>query len=335
MPEDSIYQQIKQDAYAYGIGRTPLYHYSGPGYSVYAKLEYRNKFHSIKDRAAYFMIDSALRSGDLNKNKIIIEASSGNTGIAIASIARDLGYRAKIYVPNASSSETKSVLRSTGQDIVEVFDEASKRSSINIDSAVALLKEEMARNPGKYVNFDQYSNDTNTNAHFYTTGPEAVQAVPEGFTHVIVSIGTGGTLTGLAKYFKRYSPETRVIGVMPQPYHRIQGLKNLKVSRTPEILTKNMNLIDEWRDIDDAAAEKQFKEMIPLGLFVGLSSAANFCSALKVAKENPGSRVLTVFPDSAEKYRENFISRGLLTAEEYDRYSSLLMSDPTECITLK
>ena len=75
--------------------------------------------------------------------------------------------------------------------------------------------------------------------------------------------------------------------------------------------------------------------MIPLGLFVGLSSAANFCSALKVAKENPGSRVLTVFPDSAEKYRENFISRGLLTAEEYDRYSSLLMSDPTECITLK
>ena len=335
MPDDSVYKKIREDAYAYGIGKTPLYHYKGSDFSVYAKLEYRNKFHSIKDRAAFFMIGSALRSGTLDKSKIIIEASSGNTGIAIASIARDLGYRAKIYVPNASSVETKSVLRNTGQEVVEVFDEASKRSSINIDSAVALLKEDVAKNPGKYVNFDQYSNDTNTNAHFYTTGPEAVQAVPEGFTHVVVSIGTGGTLTGLAKYFKKHSPGTKIIGVMPQPYHHIQGLKNLKVSRPPEILTKHMDLIDEWRDIDDITAEKQFKEMIPLGLFVGLSSAANFYSAMKLGKENPGSRVLTVFPDSAEKYRANFISRGLVTAEEYARYSPLLEADPKECITLK
>ncbi|EQD35550.1 cysteine synthase, O-acetylserine (thiol) lyase B, partial [mine drainage metagenome] len=228
------------------------------------------------------------------------------------SIARDLGYRAKIYVPNASSEATKSVLRATGQDVVEVFDEASKKSSINIDSAVALLKEEMSRNPGKYVNFDQYSNDSNTNAHFYTTGPEAVQAVPEGFTHVVVSIGTGGTLTGLAKYFKKYSPDTKVIGVMPQPYHKIQGLKNLKVSKTPEILNKNMRLIDEWRSVEDPAAETQLREMVNLGLFAGLSSAANFHSALKVGEENPESRILTVFPDSAEKYRETYISRGLV-----------------------
>jgi cysteine synthase B len=335
MQDDIIYQNIRDDAYTYGIGKTPLYRYKGTGFSVYAKLEYRNKFHSIKDRAAFFMIGRALRNGTLDKSKIIIEASSGNTGIAIASIARDFGYRAKIYVPNASSEETKSVMRRTGQEVVEVFDEASKRSSINIDSAVALLKEEMARYPGKYVNFDQYSNDTNTNAHFYTTGPEAAQAMPEGFTHVVVSIGTGGTLTGLAKYFKKYSPETRIIGVMPQPYHHIQGLKNLKVSRTPEILTKNMSLIDEWRDIDDISAEKQFKEMIPLGLFVGLSSAANFHSALKVGRENPGSRVLTVFPDSAEKYRANFISRGLLTPEEYDSHAHLLETDPDDCIKLK
>ncbi len=325
--------EIRDKAYSFGIGRTPMYHYSLDGSEIYCKLEYRNRYKSIKDRAGFFMIQKGIQEGTLSKDITIIEASSGNTGIAIASIAKDLGYRARIYVPAASSEATKRVLMETGQDIVIVNDEASKRGAINIDYAVSLLKEEMALHPGKYVNFDQYSNEANTLGHYYTTGPESTDQVNAGFTHVVVCIGTGGTVTGLAKYFKEFSPDTKIIAVMPQPYHKIQGLKNLTVSKKPDLLDRNWSTIDEWMDITDDEAISELKKITKLNLFPGLSSAANFQAAKQIASANPGSRILTVFPDSAEKYRETFVQRGIFTEAEYDRFFPFISKDPDGTIS--
>ena len=330
--QDRMFRSIKGDAYSFGIGRTPIFPFDEGDSRVFAKLEYRNRFKSIKDRAAFFMISRGIRTGVLTKEKTVIEASSGNTGYALASISKVLGYRARIYLPGASSAATKSALRSTGQEVVEVHDEASKRGSINIDSAVKLLHEEMDRNPRKYVNFDQYANNANTMAHYYTTGPEAERTVGEKITHVVVAIGTGGTITGLARYFKEINPKVEIVAVMPQPYHKIQGLKNLKVSKTPPILENNMEYIDRWIDLRDEEAEEELRAMVKLGLFVGLSSAANFRTARKIARENPGSRVLTVFPDSAEKYLAEYQARGLFSREECEDHLKLLEHDPPGCL---
>lgn len=327
-----MYEDIRDDAYSFGIGRTPIYQYAEGDSSIFCKLEYRNKFKSIKDRAAFFMISRGIKTGVLTEDKTIIEASSGNTGIALASISKRLGYRARIYVPAASSDATKMVLHKTGQDIVEVHDEASKRGSINIDTAVSLLKQEMEQHPGTYVNFDQYANEANTNAHFYTTGPEIMRSIPEGITHVVAAIGTGGTITGLGKYFKSVDPRIKIVAAMAQPYHKIQGLKNLKVSKTPKILESNMELIDEWVDVSDQEAENELHNLADLGLFVGLSSAANFHCARVIAKENPGSRVLTVFPDSGEKYRSEYQKRGLFSEDDLKHLIGLLEKEPPECI---
>ena len=327
-----IYQDVAEDAYRFGIGKTPLYYHEVGTSVIYAKMEYRNKYGSIKDRAGFFMISSGIKKGLLDRNKTIIEASSGNTGIALANIAKEMGYRAKIYVPNASSQATKDAIMVTGQEMVEVFDEASKHGSINIDTAVSMLKIEMEMKPGKYVNFDQYSNDANTLGHYYTSGPEVTSVIGDSITHVVISIGTGGTITGLAKYYKQNFPSVKVIAVMPRPYHKIQGLKNLNVSKTPEILSKNMNLIDEWMDIDDHDAEEMLKKMIDLELFTGLSSAANYFSAMKIAEKYPGSKVLTVFPDSAEKYREAYVHRQLFTDDEYNEYSAYFRKDPSDTL---
>ena len=143
-----LYQEVAEDAYRFGIGKTPLYYHEVGNSVIYAKMEYRNKYGSIKDRAGFFMISSGIKKGLLDRNKTIIEASSGNTGIALANIAKEMGYRAKIYVPNASSEATKDAIRITGQEMVEVFDEASKHGSINIDTAVSMLKKEMEMKPG-------------------------------------------------------------------------------------------------------------------------------------------------------------------------------------------
>lgn len=327
-----IYQEVTDDAYRFGIGRTPIYYHEIGKSVIYAKMEYRNKYRSIKDRAGFFMISSGIKRGLLDRDKTIIEASSGNTGIAIANIAKEMGYRAKIYVPNASSQATKDAIRTTGQDMVEVFDEASKHGSINIDTAVSMLRTEMESHPGKYVNFNQYSNDANSLGHYYTTGPEVTSVLNDSITHVVISIGTGGTITGLAQYFKQNFPSVKIVAVMPKPFHKIQGLKNLNVSKTPEILAKNMNLIDDWMDIDDRDAEQTLRNMTDLELFTGLSSAANYFSAMKVAERYPGSRILTVFPDSAEKYKESYINRKLFTVDEYEEFSAFYRKDPSDTI---
>ena len=315
----SMYADIARIAKKYGIGNTPIavFRFTN-GSVIYSKLEYHNRFKSVKDRAAFFLINSSIMRGVLTKDKTIIEASSGNTGIAIANLASILDYRAEILISAASSEETKNMIRSTGAVLTEVEDEASRAGRINIDGALKVLKQKMTQSPDRYVNLDQYSNEANTMGHFFTTGPEIVREIGKNITYVMAGIGTGGTITGLSTYFKKVDRKIVTVAIEPVPNHHIQGLKNLSVSSVPPILKRNMHLIDQWDSVDDDSAKKGVLRLLKdYGLFVGLSSGAAFSASLKYAGLNPGSRIVTVFPDSAEKYRNSYIENNLFTEEEF------------------
>lgn len=330
---------IAVEAWDFGVGLTPLLPIKvSEGVTIFAKLEAFNRFKSVKDRAAFFMIKTALKSGKLDRNKTLIEASSGNTGIAIASIATALDYGAEIYVPEASSEETRNILKSTGAKIVEVSDENSKMGKININAAVKMVQQKLRDEPDKYVNLNQYSNSSNTNAHVHTTGPEAswvldsLSSEPNVF---VTGVGTGGTVTGMATFLKNSRNDCTVYCAEPDPNHHIQGLKNLSVSEVPEILSSRMNLIDKWITIDDEMANEGVRRIIEHGYFAGLSSGANFMAALKIASEMKHGNILTVFPDSAEKYESVIVERGLFTRNEFDSLSDDLLSLPEKAISMK
>ncbi len=336
--DDSLYSRIAAEAWDFGVGLTPILPIRVKEHvTIYAKLEGFNRFKSIKDRAAFFMIGMALKKGVLDKSKTLIEASSGNTGIAIASIATAMGYRAEIYVPEASSAETRNVLKATGAEIIEVSDENSKKGKINIDRAVSLVHEKLENEPEKYVNLDQYSNVSNTNAHVYTTGPEIISALsqidasPENF---VAGVGTGGTITGIATFMKKAGQNCTIYGAEPDQNHHIQGLKNLTASKVPQILSLKMDIIDRWVPIDDKMAYEGTRRITQNGYFAGISSGANFMAALKIASKMDRGNVVTVFPDSAEKYRSVLIERKIFTENEYDRFSDTLFGVPEGAVTL-
>ena len=332
MDDNKLYGEILEEAYATGIGRTPVLPVSYPKGEIFAKMEWFNRFRSVKDRAAFFMLKSAEKTGVLTKDKTIIEASSGNTGIAIANIARLLGYHAELYVPASSSPETIARLKETGNAIIEVEDENSRRGKINIDASIRRLKERISEDPARFVNFDQYSNRANTLGHFYSTGPE-ITSVLDKITHVVVGIGTGGTITGLAKYFKTFYPRVKIVAVEPSADHHIQGLKNLSVSAVPDLIRENRSLIDSWITVDDSDAREGVKELMELkSVIVGFSSGANFMACRKLMAEEPGSRILTIFPDSAEKYRSVYTSTGVIREDVFDTLSANINTVPDDTI---
>lgn len=336
--DQQVFREIAREAWEFGVGLTPLLPIRvSDSMTVYAKLESFNRFKSVKDRAAFFMIGMARRAGILDKSKTLIEASSGNTGIAIASIATALGYDAEIYVPETSSEETRNVLKKTGAKIMEVSDENSRLGKINIDGALKLVHQRLLEEPEKYVNLDQYGNVANTLAHVYTTGPEIIsaldkrEAAPDVF---VTGVGTGGTVTGMATFLKTLGGGCTVCGVEPEQNHHIQGLKNLSVSRIPEILSSRMDMIDRWMTVDDTTAYDGVRKITGYGYFAGISSGANFTGAMRIASEMKHGNIVTVFPDSAEKYRSVMISGGIFSEFEYDRLSDEFLSVPEDAILL-
>ena len=325
--DEVVYEHIAKRARSYGIGNTPLKKVftSDTGSSVYAKLEYFNRFRSIKDRAAFFMISTAIETGQLSRDKKIIEGSSGNTGIAVAGIAGLMCFSSEILVSAATSEETKKMISRTGANLIEVEDEASREGRINIDGALQVLRKKMSDFPDDYVNLNQYANIANTMGHYYTTGPEIVSSLKHNPSHIIVCIGTGGTITGLAKYFKDKSPSTRIIAGEPAKDHHIQGLKNLSVSETPEILRKGMGNIDAWEHVSDSEARSGVLEVLENEkLFIGLSSGANYMLARKLASSTRDACIVTVFPDSAEKYYSTYTRSGLMTQEQFRENEKLI-----------
>ena len=287
------------DSIIHAIGNTPVVEITRmnpvPGVKILAKLEYLNPGGSVKDRAALYMIAAGEASGQLTKEKTVIEATSGNTGIGLAMICAVKGYKLALTMAENASEERKNILRARGAKII--LTPRHLGSDGAIEEAYRLARE----NPDTYFITDQYNNDANWQAHYHTTAPEIMSQVEHSITSVVATVGTSGTLMGLSRYFREHSPDTRIVCAEPFLGHGIQGLKNMKESYIPEIFDKKR--LDQVLYIDDELAFETARQLAAKeGLFVGMSSGAAMAAAVKEARHIQNGVVVVIFPDSGERY---------------------------------
>ncbi|MFO7558369.1 MAG: PLP-dependent cysteine synthase family protein [Desulfobacterales bacterium] len=293
------------------IGNTPLVEISRmwstekTGVRIMAKIEGANPGGSVKDRPAYFMIKKAMKNGDLNKNKIILEPTSGNTGIGMAMIAAAMGYRIKLTMPACVSIERRSTLIAMGAEL-ELTPGCDKT-----DGAIARAHDIMAKYGDQYYMPNQFDNDANWEAHYETTAPEIIRDT-KGKTDVFVAgMGTTGTLMGCSRYFRENKLKTKVVGIEPGLNHRIQGLKNMKEAIVPKIY--DPGLLDNILICDDDTAFNTVRDLALVeGIFCGISSGAALWGAMEVAKEMPrGSTVVVLLPDRGDRYLSTEVFRSV------------------------
>jgi len=281
------------------IGRTPLVPIgnlsSNRKVEILAKVESFNPGGSIKDRAAFFMIEDAEKRDELTRGKIILEATSGNTGIGLSLVAAVKGYRILLVMSEAVSEERKKILRAMGADLH--FTPAHMGTDGSIEYVYNLIREE----PGTYWLADQFNNDANWLAHYNGTAMEIWEQTGEHLDAVVASMGTTGTLMGLARRFKELNPQVQIIGVEPYMGHKIQGLKNMKESYPPGIFKRR--LADRIIHVEDEEAFETARLLAKKeGLLVGMSAGAAMAVALKVAKEMSQGRIVVILPDGGERY---------------------------------
>ena len=281
------------------IGNTPLVSLSGinpnKGVEILAKLEYFNPGGSIKDRPALHMIEEAEKTGELTKDKIILESTSGNTGIGLALVAAVKGYRILLIMSEAVSEERVKILKALGAELE--FTPAHLGTDGAIEYGYNILRD----NPDKYWIADQFNNEANWMAHYTGTAQEIWTQAEGDLNAIVVTMGTTGTLMGISRRFKELDPNVRIIGVEPYLGHKIQGLKNMKESYLPGIFEKSR--VDEIVNIEDEEAFSTTRLLAKKeGLFVGMSSGAAMAVALKTASEMESGRVVVIFPDGGERY---------------------------------
>ncbi len=284
------------------IGKTPLFclhkitKQINKNIKIYAKLERYNPGGSVKDRAAFQMIKDAEEEGLLTHDKIILDSTSGNTGIAYAMIAAVKGYRVRIVLPKNASLERKRIISGFGAEIV--YSSEFEGS----DGAINLAKEIYQNDPDKYYMPDQYNNPSNWKAHYLNTGPEIIEQTKGRITHFLASVGTAGTVMGTGKALKEFNPEIRVIAIQPDDaMHGIEGLKYMKSSIIPGIYDPDFP--DETIYVNTEEAYDMVKKIIlSEGLPVGHSSGAVVVAALQLAERIQEGTVVVVFPDGGDRY---------------------------------
>jgi S-sulfo-L-cysteine synthase (O-acetyl-L-serine-dependent) len=286
------------------VGRTPLVKIERitaefPNVEFYAKAEWFNPSGSVKDRAAYSMIREGERSGKLGPGRIILDATSGNTGIAYAMIGAALGYGVKLCLPTSASPERKRILKAYGVDIVFTPGEEGT------DGAIRRVREIYAAEPEKYFYPDQYSNPANPAAHYSGTAPEIWEQTDGRITHFVAGLGTSGTFVGTSRRLKELNPKIRCVSFQPDAgFHGLEGLKHMATAILP--LVYDASLADEDRAVRTEDAQEMAKRLArEEGLLTGVSSGAAMWVSLELARRlPPGQRavVVTVFPDSGEKY---------------------------------
>jgi len=265
------------------------------GVSLFAKAEYCNPSGSVKDRAAKAMILHGIESGALDKDKIILDSTSGNTGIAYAMFGAALGYRVLLYMPANASEERKKLIRAYGAEIVETDPLEGS------DGAYRMVMDLAKKTPEKYFFPNQYDNFENPRAHYETTGVELYnQCKP---THFVAGTGTSGTFMGVSKRLKDYDSSVQIVLMQPDsPFHGLEGMKHMESTIQPKIFDKNIAdkcILVKTEDAY-ATARRLAKEE---GLFVGISSGANVFAAMELAKTLPaGSRVATILCDNGFRY---------------------------------
>jgi cysteinyl-tRNA synthetase len=282
-----------------GIGNTPLVEISrlnpNKKVKIFAKVESANPGGSIKDRTALFMIENAEKRGTLNHDKIILEATSGNTGIGLAMIAAVKGYKLCLMMSEAASEERKKILRALGAELH--FTSASQGTDGAIEVAYKMLRE----NPDKYFGTDQFNNEDNVAAHYYGTAQEIWEQTEGKVTMVVATLGTSGTAMGISKRLKELNPQIKIIGVEPYLQHKIQGLKNMRESYRPGIFDKNM-LDEKVNILDEDAFEMSRRIAREEGILAGMSSGAAMFIAAQKAKLLEEGQIVVIFPDSGERY---------------------------------
>ena len=285
------------------IGRTPLIRInkltSKNDATIWAKLEWYNIGGSIKDRMVLYLIRYAEAEGKINKEKTILEATSGNTGIALAMIAALRGYKTTIIIPESASVERQKIIEAYGANLL--FSSGEKGTAGAIELKEKMLKE----SPEKYVDLDQFKNPVNVLAHYQTTGKEILEQTEGRLNAVIVGIGTSGTGVGISKRLKEYNQAIKIIGVTPKKGVSIQGLRNPNEPYPTQLFKKEA--FDEIIEIGKEDVPKTFKVARRMakeeGLLIGMSSGAIMWAALRKAKElGKGKRIVAVLPDNGLKY---------------------------------
>ena len=290
------------------VGNTPLVEVRqlnrNPKVRILAKLEGSNPGGSVKDRAAYYMIMKAEEGGLLTKDKVILEPTSGNTGIALAMIGAAKGYRVKLTLPGCVSAERRHILEAFGAEVVLTPPHEGT------DGAIRKAHEIMAEEGERYFMPNQFANPNNCLAHYETTGPEVFAQTNGRIDAFVAGMGTTGTLMGVSRYLKEQSPHIRVVGVEPTKGHAIQGLKNMCEAIVPEIFVPSR--LDQTIVIEDGIAFETTRRLATEeGIFVGMSSGAAMAGALQLSEQMDGGVVVVLFPDRGDRYLSTMLFRSV------------------------
>ena len=299
----SIDEQLLQQVQLVGsqIGHTPLHRitrlFNKPGVTIYAKKEWAQLSGSVKARAAYAIFKAAIENGSLTKQQSLLDATSGNTGIAYATIGRQLGIPVTLCLPENASPERKDILQSLGAEIIY-----TSRFE-GTDGAQQVAKAMANEYPHKYFYADQYKNDNNWKAHYHTTALEIFEALP-GITHFVAGLGTTGTFTGTVRRLKALNPGIHCTSLQPDnPLHGLEGWKHMETAIVPGIYDNTL------ADDNAAVGTEEAWAMIKAAyhyeqLLLSPSSAANLIGALRVAEKLAQGIVVTILPDNADKYKD-------------------------------
>jgi cysteine synthase B len=281
------------------IGNTPLVKLNhlndNPKVTIYAKLEGYNPTGSIKDRIALKMIEQAEAEGKLMKGKIIIEPTSGNTGIGLAMIGAVKGYEVEIVMSEAVSIERRKMIQAFGARVTLTD------PNLGTDGAIMKARELVRRDPDQYFMPDQFSNEYNKLAHYKTTAEEIWEQTGGHLDYFVSALGTSGTIMGVSKYLKEKNPGIRIVSAHPVKGHYIQGLKNMEEAIVPAIYDPSR--IDETIMVETETAFELAREIVKQeGILVGMSSGAAMFAALEIAGKIDTGTIVTIFPDRGEKY---------------------------------
>ena len=293
------------------VGKTPLVKLNrlpeqeqiDNGAVLLAKLEGNNPAGSVKDRPAFNMIYQAEQRGDIKPGDMLIEATSGNTGIALAMVAAMRGYPITLFMPTNSTQERKDAMAAYGATLIEVDEgiEASRDMALQMQA------------DGKGNVLDQFNNPDNKQAHYLTTGPELWAQTDGKITHFISSMGTTGTITGVAQYLKEQNPDIKVIGLQPDEEASIAGIRRWPAAYMPGIF--EADLVDDIMDVDQRVAEVYMRKLAKTeGIFAGVSSGAAAWAATEVAKANPDAVIAFIVCDRGDRY----LSTGLYSVNDAD-----------------